>query len=160
MEPLREGLPPVVGSGPRVLILGSFPSERSLALGEYYANRRNQFWRLLGAVLDFEPDLPYARRIAAVLDGGVALWDVVHSCRRVGSMDHAIERKSLVVNDFDAFLGEHRSIAAVFVNGATAFDLYEKHVTTPLPVTRLTSSSGAAASVPFADKLSQWRAIG
>ena len=75
-EPLREGLPPVVGSDARVLILGSFPSERSLATGEYYANRRNQFWPLLGAVFGFDADVGYQRRIDAVRENGVALWDV------------------------------------------------------------------------------------
>ena len=66
------------------LVLGSFPSERSLECGEYYANRRNQFWPLLGAVLDFDPTAPYPERIDAVRQRGVALWDVVHSCRRAG----------------------------------------------------------------------------
>ena len=58
-EPMREGLPPIVGIGAGVLILGSFPSERSLVAGEYYANRRNQFWPLLATVFGFDADLPY-----------------------------------------------------------------------------------------------------
>ena len=33
--PLRTGLPAIVGADPRVLILGSFPSEKSLDTGEY-----------------------------------------------------------------------------------------------------------------------------
>ncbi|HEY6574005.1 MAG TPA: DNA-deoxyinosine glycosylase, partial [Mycobacterium sp.] len=72
-EPLREGLAPVVSDRARVLILGSFPSERSLVAGEYYANRRNQFWPLLGAVFGFDADVAYADRIAAVTQHGVAL---------------------------------------------------------------------------------------
>lgn len=159
MEPLREGLPPVVGAGARVLIVGSFPSERSLEVGEYYANRRNQFWSLLGTILDFDPALPYAERIEAVTGRGVALWDVVHSCRRAGSMDHKIDRKSLTINDFDAFGAQHSTVAEVFVNGRTAFDLYERHVASALPFHRLPSSSPAAAAVPFEEKLEHWRAV-
>src|SRR5664279_4087602 len=92
IEPMREGLPPVMGDGARVLILGSFPSERSLVTSEYYANRRNQFWPLLGEVFGFDADMPYAQRIDAVMGHGVALWDVIHSCRRLGSMDAKIDR--------------------------------------------------------------------
>lgn len=157
-EPLREGLSPVIGDGPRVLVLGSFPSERSLVSGEYYANRRNQFWPLLGAVLDFDADAPYESRIAAVKSHRLALWDVVHSCRRVGSMDAKIDRKTLVVNDFDALLGEHPGIDRIFVNGLTAFELFERHVQTSLPVVRLPSSSGALP-MSFADKLTRWREV-
>jgi len=157
-EPLREGLAPVVRDGARVLILGSFPSERSLVAGEYYANRRNQFWPLLGAVFGFDADVAYADRIAAVTQHGVALWDVVHSCRRVGSMDAKIDRKSLAVNDFGPLLAQHPDIERVFVNGLTAFDLFARHVDTALPAVRLPSSSGALP-MSFADKLARWREV-
>ncbi|KAA0079459.1 DNA-deoxyinosine glycosylase [Mycolicibacterium sp. P9-64] len=158
-EPLREGLAPVAGDGARVLVLGSFPSERSLESGEYYANRRNQFWPLLAAVFGFDPALDYEARIAAVAEHGVALWDVVHSCRRAGSLDAKIDRKSLVVNDFGPLLAQHPGIERIFVNGLTAFELFERHVETALPAVRLPSSSGALP-MTFEDKLARWREVG
>jgi double-stranded uracil-DNA glycosylase len=154
-----EGLTPIVGDGARVLILGSFPSERSLVAGEYYANRRNQFWPLLGTVFGFDADASYEARLDAVKHHGVALWDVVHSCRRVGSMDAKIDRKTLVVNDFGPLLAAHPGIERVFVNGLTAFELFERHVDTPLPAVRLPSSSGALP-MTLADKLIRWREVG
>jgi hypoxanthine-DNA glycosylase len=157
-EPMREGLPPIMDTGARVLILGSFPSERSLEAGQYYANRRNQFWPIMAILLGFDAAAPYDDRIDAVKRHGIALWDVIASCRRVGSMDVKIDRKTLVVNDFDAFLAEHGAIDRVFVNGLTAMEMFEKHVTTTLPVVRLPSSSGALA-MSLADKLTSWRAI-
>lgn len=155
---MREGLPPIVGAAARVLILGSFPSERSLVAGEYYANRRNQFWPLLGEVFGFDADGPYAQRIAAVQAHRVALWDVVHSCRRQGSMDDKIDRKTLVINDFETLLAEHPTVERVFVNGLTAFELFQRHVDTGLPAVRLPSSSGALP-MSFADKLARWREV-
>ena len=157
-EPMREGLAPVVGDGARVLILGSFPSERSLVASEYYANRRNQFWPLLGAVFGFDADMPYAQRMDAVVQHGVALWDVVHSCRRAGSMDAKIDRKTLVVNDFGALLAANPGIERVFVNGLTTFELFERYIETALPTVRLPSSS-KTMTMSFADKLSQWSAV-
>jgi double-stranded uracil-DNA glycosylase len=157
-EPLRQGLPPVVGARARVLILGSFPSEQSLAAGEYYANRRNQFWPLMGAVFGFDADVGYERRVDAVRQRGVALWDVIHSCRRVGSMDAKIDRKTLVVNDFTQLLAEHPTITRVFANGLTALELFERHVDVRQPVSRLPSSSGAH-TMSFADKLTRWREL-
>jgi hypoxanthine-DNA glycosylase len=157
-EPMRVGLAPVVGDGARVLVLGSFPSERSLVADEYYANRRNQFWPLLGTVFAFDANGPYDERIAAVLRHGVALWDVVHSCRRVGSMDAKIDRKTLVVNDFGPLLEQNPGIERIFVNGLTALELFERHVETALPVARLPSSSGALP-MSFADKLARWREV-
>ncbi len=156
--PLRTGLPAVVGSAPRVLILGSFPSEKSLDTGEYYANTRNQFWRLLGALLGFDAQLPYAERIDAVTGAGVALWDVVHSCRRVGSLDANIDRKTLVINDFNAFLAEHPTIERGLVNGLTAYTLFQQ-ADVALPATRLPSSSGAL-TMSFTEKLAAWRVVG
>jgi double-stranded uracil-DNA glycosylase len=158
-EPLREGLSPVIGDGARVLILGSFPSERSLTTGEYYANRRNQFWALLATVFGFDADAPYEERIDAVTRHRVALWDVVHSCRRVGSMDTKIDRNTLVVNDFGPLLAQHPAIDRVFVNGLTAYQLFERHVDSVLPAVRLPSSSGALP-MSFEDKLARWREVG
>lgn len=155
---MRVGLPPVIGPCAKVLLLGSFPSERSLETGEYYANRRNQFWPLLGGVFGFAAELPYPDRLAAVTSHGVALWDVVHSCRRAGSMDHKIDRSTLVINDFESLHAAHPGIERVFLNGLTAFELYERHVTLPMPAVRLTSSSGAAA-ITLADKLELWRPL-
>ncbi len=158
-EPMRTGLPTVVGDGARVLLLGSFPSERSLEVGEYYANRRNQFWSLMAEVFGFDAQLPYEQRIDALLGHGVALWDVVHSCHRVGSMDAKIDRSTLIVNDFGPLLSQGGGIRRIFVNGLTALDLFTSSVQTDLPAVRLPSSSGALP-MSFADKLARWREVG
>ena len=156
--PLRDGLPPVVGPHPRVLLLGSFPSELSLAAGEYYANPRNQFWPLLGAVFGFDAAVAYPQRIAAAAHHGVALWDVIGRCRRTGSLDARIDRKSVQRNDVDALLAEHPGIRRMLVNGAAAHDLAVRHLGTALPVLRLPSSSPAATTA-FAVKLARWREL-
>src|SRR5688500_13438773 len=88
------GLPPIVASGARTLILGSMPGVRSLELRQYYGNPGNRFWRVSGHLLGFDPQASYAERIAGLARQRVALWDVLGSCRRRGSLDEAIERGS------------------------------------------------------------------
>ena len=53
-----RGFAPVAGHDAEVLILGSFPSQRSLQARQYYAHPRNAFWPLLGRVLGTSFDVP------------------------------------------------------------------------------------------------------
>ena len=74
----------------RVLILGSMPGAESLRLQQYYAYRHNAFWRIMGEIYGFSPELPYPERLAKLRENGVALWDVLAECVRPGSLDSAI----------------------------------------------------------------------
>jgi hypoxanthine-DNA glycosylase len=159
-SPLLQGLPPVVDDDARVLILGSFPSALSLAAHQYYANPRNAFWPIAGELFGFEPDAPYERRLAALRPSGVALWDVLHRCRRAGSADAAIDPKSLVANDFGELFAEHPTITRVYFNGAKAAELYRRlvHPLERIHYQRLPSTSPAHA-VPLGAKLAAWQLI-
>jgi TDG/mug DNA glycosylase family protein len=152
---------PIAGRGARVLILGSMPGVASLKAGQYYAHPQNSFWPILGALLGFDPAAPYPRRTRALGAAQIAVWDVLHSCVREGSLDTRIEEE--VANDFPAFFRRHRSITHVFFNGAKAEASYRRHVLAglglPLRYRRLPSTSPAHASMTTARKLAAWRAI-
>jgi len=38
---------PIENDKCKILILGTMPSEESLNKGQYYANTKNQFWRII-----------------------------------------------------------------------------------------------------------------
>ena len=106
---MLQGLPPMVASNTRLLILGSFPSVKSLQLQQYYAHPQNQFWRLVfTAFLEDESACnvrlicasSYEKRSKKLLELGVGLWDVYGACEREGSLDSAI--RNAQVNDFAA----------------------------------------------------------
>ena len=158
--PLLLGFPPVVDERARTLILGSFPSAQSLTARQYYANPRNAFWSITGEFFGFEAAAPYDRRLAALQNHGVALWDVLHACRRVGSADSAIELKGLAANDFDELFARYPTIATVYFNGAKAADLFRRLATAPdrIEYQRLPSTSPAHAMRRGA-KLAAWRVI-
>src|SRR3546814_10946381 len=57
----------------------------------------NQFWHLLGVVIDRPlANMPYDERLAALRDAKVGLWDVIRSAERRPSSDSLIDRKSVV----------------------------------------------------------------
>lgn len=157
--PLR-GFPPVVDARAKVMILGSFPSAQSLATGQYYANPRNAFWSIAGELFGFEPGAPYDARLAALQSREVALWDVLGSCRRIGSADSAIEPKSLIINNFGALFAQYQGIARVFFNGAKAAELYRRLAAAPdhIEYCRLPSTSPAHVMRPGA-KLAAWKEV-
>lgn len=159
-SPLLKGLPPIVGAAPRLLILGNMPSVMSLAAGQYYGNPRNAFWRIAAELFGFDPDDPYERRTDALRRNGVAVWDVLRHCRRVGSLDSAVEPDSMVANDFGAFFTEHPSIGRVYFNGAAAERNFTRLVALDAPLTyRRLPSTSPAQTMRYADKLAAWRVI-
>ena len=156
------GFDPIVGPEPRVLILGTAPSEQSLREGRYYANPRNDFWSIMERLFAGGRPLEYAARIEMLKDAGVALWDVLAEAERVGSLDADI--RSPVANDLAGFLRANPSIATVFFNGATAERLFQAHCAASLGggaarFVRLPSTSPANASISSALKLAAWQAV-
>ncbi|MGV0853401.1 DNA-deoxyinosine glycosylase [Mycolicibacterium phlei] len=157
-SPVLRGLPPIVGPGAHTLILGNMPSVMSLARQEYYGNPRNAFWPIMGELLGFDPEDPYDVRCAALTARGIAVWDVLASCRRAGSLDSAVEPNSMVPNDFAVFFGAQR-ITRVLFNGAAAERNYRRLVgEVPAPASRRLPSTSPAQTMRYADKLAAWRA--
>jgi TDG/mug DNA glycosylase family protein len=150
----------------RLLILGSYPGVRSLEQAQYYAHPRNVFWDILSEIVGFERSLEYQERAAALQQSGIALWDVLYSCKRIGSLDSSIQPASIVINDFETFFQGHPLIDVVVFNGAKAEQEFRKRV---LPATagliaskqllRLPSTSPAMASMTYAKKLESWKVI-
>lgn len=156
------GLTPLARKDACVLILGSFPSVISLERQEYYANPRNQFWRIMGQLFEFEPGLPYAVRCQQLLDHGIALWDACKSAKRPGSLDAAIDPESVVPNDLLPFLDGHPHIKLIVMNGRTAAGIVDRlKLSHPLIKDRrlLPSTSPAHAAIPIAEKVLAWSTV-
>lgn len=124
----RRGLPPLVNARSFVLILGTFPGPESLKAREYYAHRGNRFWPVLSAVLEFELAHRYESNAASLLSEGVAVWDVLASCERVGALDSSIVDGTEKPNNFNRFFSQFLQIRFVFFNGKKAARLYRRLV--------------------------------
>lgn len=156
---MLQGFAPVVGPATHTIILGSFPGVASLDAAQYYAHPRNQFWRLLGAVLGEVElhQLAYEARLERVLTHGIGIWDVLAACHREGSLDSAIRHAK--PNDFDSLREHAPLLKKVCFNGKTAGRFAEVIGSAGYETLVLPSSSPANAALSFDRKLSLWREI-
>ena len=159
-----RSFPPIADEHARILILGSMPGKESLRAGQYYAHPRNAFWPIMGELAGAAPGLPYEQRTHKLKQAGIALWDVLASCTRRGSLDADIAPESIQPNDFATFFGAHPHIERVYFNGTMAEQSFRKHVLPHLPrpplrMERLPSTSPANASLRYEQKLEAWKTI-
>ncbi|MBR6770494.1 MAG: DNA-deoxyinosine glycosylase [Lachnospiraceae bacterium] len=149
---------PVYDSSSRLLILGTFPSVKSRENGFYYGHPQNRFWKVISQIT--QEDLPdtIEKKKALLLRQGIAIWDVIHSCRITGSSDSSI--RDVVANDIGGLL-KNTSITHIFGNGDKACRLYEKYCQeqTGKPIIRLPSTSPANAAFSLARLIECWGRI-
>jgi double-stranded uracil-DNA glycosylase len=155
-SPLLAGLAPIADARTRVVVLGSFPSEASLAKQQYYGHPRNHFWFLLSCVTG-EPlvQWPYALRCERLLARGIGIWDTLGACRRLGSLDSAIEAGA--PNDPRVLKAIAPNVQRAVFNGGFAQGHQERWAACGLQVMGVPSSSPANASYSFDRKLAHWR---
>lgn len=159
-----QSMPPAISAACRVLVLGSMPGARSLALQQYYGHPRNRFWWYMELLCGVGPALAYPLRLSKLNAAGIALWDVLASCERAGSLDSAIVRQSECPNDLAGLLQSHPAVTAIALNGRKAVQVFRSKMWTRLPAERaaalrileLPSTSPANASISDADKCAAW----
>lgn len=155
---LAHPFPPFFHADSQLLILGSFPSVKSVEVGFYYGHPTNRFYRVMGAILD-EP-LEYASwevRKAILRHHHIALYDVIGECTIHGSSDATISEG--VPSDLESLLQE-APIRRIVCNGKAAAQLYLRwfgHL--PIPMTMLPSTSAANAQYSLDRLIHTWKII-
>ena len=158
---LLSGLDPIVGPEARVLVLGSMPGALSLERGEYYAHPRNRFWKVVDRVLRVPSSGGYDQRIGAVADAGVALWDVLRHCTRIGSLDRDIDPCSEVPNEIVPFLRSNPTIGRIVFNGRKAEQSFRRWIGEHcggIDLIAAPSTSPANTRVSMDELTESWRA--
>ncbi|MBI5006477.1 MAG: DNA-deoxyinosine glycosylase [Nitrosomonadales bacterium] len=158
--PRIRSFPPVADDHAIILILGSMPGKESLRQQQYYAHPHNTFWKIMGELVGAHPALPYPQRLQKLTATHIALWDVLHTCEREGSLDSDITQEE--ANDFATFFAQHPRITQVCFNGAKAEQSFkrfvlEKQELPPLQFARLPSTSPAHAGMRYEEKLKVWK---
>jgi len=155
------GLPPIVSSRTRLLILGSFPGVASLVAQQYYGHPQNHFWKILQAIWPSGPIGTgvdsYKIRSEWLLSRQLGVWDVYAACEREGSLDSNI--RNPVVNDFAELKRLCPELQAIAHNGGESFKHSRHTLLLGLSVYKLPSTSPANASWSFERKLAAWREV-
>ncbi len=151
--------PAISNKEAKVLILGTMPGVQSLKRNQYYGHNQNAFWKILFTIFEEPFSQDYEIRKELVLKHTIAIWDVLQTCVREGSLDSAIEQE--VPNDFNAFLAAHPNIEYIFFNGQKAAHYFKKYVTVSekYKLHTLPSTSPAHASLSFELKKEAWQII-
>jgi hypoxanthine-DNA glycosylase len=143
------------------------PSAVSLSQQQYYAHQRNAFWQIMMALFNATSEndtTDYNQRKKILVKNKIAVWDVLQSCFREGSLDTEIQMDSITTNDFNHFFSLYPTIKQVLFNGGKAEMIFVKYVWPQikeqygyLTYLRLPSTSPAHARMTYQQKLSSWR---
>lgn len=145
-----------------ILILGSMLGVKSLKEQQYYAHPQNRFWKIMGLLCNSEnlSDIKYEDKIEVILQNGFALWDVIKSCRRIGSLDSHIEEE--IPNDIKGFLKKNSKIKKVCLNGNKSYSAFKKYFPELLKeyeCYKLPSTSPANARYTIEKLYNEWKEI-
>jgi len=161
-----SGFPPIANKSAEILILGSMPSETSLLKHQYYGHPGNAFWPIMLSLFEHSTSvtkLSYQQRKQLLLQNNIAVWDVLQSCFRQGSLDSAIKMDSIKLNNFLYFFSTYTNIKRVCFNGAKSETVYNKYVLPKLEnkfnhieYIRLPSTSPAYAAMNRQQKMTIW----
>lgn len=141
---MKHSFAPIINNDSRILILGSLPGEKSLEMGRYYAHPQNHFWKILYSVFGETMSQSFDERYEFILRHHLALWDIVKSAQRDGSLDGKIKDEE--PNDIPSLLRKYQGIKLILFNGAYSFRKYKKYFNTPqIPYRQMLSTSPACA---------------
>ena len=119
------GLKPLGSDEPEILILGTCPGEESIKTGEYYADPRNSFRKIIADI--FNKGVPFKTYVdfeQCLKNNKIAIWDVYETCERKGSLDKNI--KSASPNDLKDYIKNYPTIRKIVFNGKNAKKAFDR----------------------------------
>lgn len=154
-----QSFAPLLSTEPKVLILGTMPSVKSLEQQEYYGNKQNAFWKILFALFQHDFSTVYADRVALIQQNHLGLWDVLQSCERTGSLDAAIKAEQ--PNDIQQLIHDYPSIHTVVFSSQKAEQYFTKYIgmVEGIRTVTLPSPSGANARMSLEEKIAAWSCL-
>ena len=158
MEYVAHEFAPVWNRDSRGLVLGTFHSVKSREQGFYYGHPRNRFWKVTAALLKCRVPETVEEKKKMLLEGHIAVWDVIESCEIEGSSDSSI--RNVKANDIGGLL-EKSAVKAVFANGDKAYQLYCRYCREQagMDIVKLPSTSPANAAWQLEDLTRAWRVM-
>jgi len=159
MTPRIHSFPPIAAEGCKVLILGSMPSVTSLERHQYYGYKQNDFWPMMFAFFEQPYTDAYSVKQELLIKHGIALWDVLSSCEREGSLDSNIMNE--IPNDINGLLVQYPTIEYIIFNGGKAYQSFKKYFPELLVQKQWIKmpSTSPAYTLKREEKRKKWRKI-
>jgi len=156
----KKWFAPVIDENTQILILGTCPWDVSIKEWKYYANPRNQFWKIISGLINEDlTDKDYNTKIQLLLKSGIWLYDVMEYCEREWSLDKDIENYKL--NDIEGLLSQYPSVKTIWINGAKAYDTFVEanFDLSWVKVVKLPSSSSMNTKYDVNWKIKEWKKL-
>lgn len=156
----KKGLEPLIDSNTEILILGTMPGDVSLKTKQYYANRKNQFWKIIFELFNSgNIEYNYIKKTELLLKNKIGLWDVLRKSKRTGSLDSNISEEEF--NDFKKIFAEFPKLRIIVFNGKTAANYFKENraVFNDKEYYILPSTSSANTWKTFEQKLEKWKDV-
>lgn len=152
----EHSIEPVWNQNSKMLILGSFPSVKSREADFFYGHPQNRFWKVIANVFGDRVPFTIVDKKNFLITHHIAIWDVIQSCDIIGSSDSSI--KNVIPNDIQ-FILQSAPIQTIYVNGNTAYKLYQKYIfpMTQIEAIVLPSTSPANATYTYEKLCSIWK---
>ncbi len=153
---------PSIDENSKILVLGSMPGIKSLDEQQYYAHPQNRFWELMGMICDYNnlPSQEYTNKLQILLSNKIALWDVIQSCNRDGSLDSNIQNEK--PNNIHKLLNQFKNIEIICLNGNKSYSAFKKYFPKLLEkykCYKLPSTSPANARYRLEDLYKKWNNV-
>lgn len=158
MQNRISSFPPFIDKQSEILILGSIPGMKSLEKQQYYAHPQNKFWKIIFELFSEEFTEDYSERINILKKNHIAIWDVIDSCERKGSLDSEIKNEE--ANQIPQLLENYPNIKAIFCNGGKSYKNLQKLLgkNFRIPIHLLPSTS-PLHTISFERKFEEWKKI-
>ncbi|WP_404985422.1 DNA-deoxyinosine glycosylase [Chryseobacterium sp. M5] len=158
MQNRISSFPPFIDEQSKILILGSIPGVKSLEKQQYYAHPQNKFWKIIFELFSEEFTEDYSVRINILKKNHIAIWDVIDSCERKGSLDSEIKNEE--ANQIEKLLENYPNIKAVFCNGGKSYKNLQKLLgkNFRIPIYLLPSTS-PLHTISFERKFEDWKKV-
>ncbi|MFL9833818.1 DNA-deoxyinosine glycosylase [Chryseobacterium terrae] len=158
MQNRISSFPPFIDEESKILILGSIPGVKSLEKQQYYAHPQNKFWKIIFELLNEKFTEDYSERINILKKNHIAIWDVIDSCERKGSLDSEIKNEE--ANKIEELLDQYQNIQAIFCNGGKSYKNLQKLLgkNFRIPIYLLPSTS-PLHTISFERKFEDWKKV-
>lgn len=158
MQNRISSFPPLIDHGSQILILGSIPGVKSLEKQQYYAHPQNKFWKIIFELFSEKFTEDYQEKINTLKRNHIAVWDVIDSCERKGSLDSEIKNEE--ANQIAELLEQYPNVKAIFCNGGKSYRSLQKILgkSFKIPIFLLPSTS-PLHTISFDKKLEEWKVI-